>query len=275
MAAITYIDIHSHLHGSEFDTDREEVFNRLKEQGIATILIGTDYEESKRAVEIASVYEHTWATIGVHPNDIHVENIDEPLFSNLIEQGKVVAIGECGLDYYWGTQEGWSRGEVEEKNRQKKIFTQQIEIALTYNLPIVIHGRPSPKSMDAYEDILEILSTYKQKFQEKLRGDIHFFVGTKEIAFRFWELGFSMSFTGVITFTHQYDEVIRSLPLEAIMAETDSPYATPAPHRGVRNDSSFVPLIYQQIATLRNEDLEHVSTTLLKNANKLFSLQIS
>lgn len=273
MSEIKYIDIHSHLHGKEFDVDRSAILKKLTEANTATIVVGTDYVESKKAVDLAQANENIWASVGIHP----VDKVDEVFvvekFLFLAKQPKVVVIGECGLDYYWPTRGGWKNGEAQEKERQQNLFKAQIQVAIDLNLPLMIHGRPSEKTMDAYEDILEILESYKTEAGDRLRGNIHFFVGTKEIAKRFLALGFTMSFTGVLTFTEQYDEVIQYLPLQAIMAETDSPYATPAPHRGQRNDSSYVDLVYKKIAEIRGEDVEVVREALNTNARNMFSLQ--
>lgn len=273
MSEIRYIDIHSHLHDKEFDADREAILKKLADAQTATIVIGTDYAESKKAVELAQANQNIWSSVGIHPVDKTDEVYVEEKFLYLAKQPKVVAIGECGLDYYWPTRGGWKNGEQNEKERQQKLFAAQIQIAIDLNLPLMIHGRPSEKTMDAYEDILKILEEFKVKAGDVLRGNIHFFVGTKEIAKRFLALGFTMSFTGVLTFTKQYDEVIQFLPLAAMLAETDSPYATPMPHRGERNDSSYVSLVYKRIAEIRGEDEETIRTALNANARSMFALQ--
>lgn len=267
-----FIDVHTHLHGKEFDADRNAVLKKLKEGNIAAITIGTDYEESEKAVLLAKEEPCIFAAVGIHPVDRMDAVFEKERFETLAKNPKVVAIGECGLDYYWPSRNGWKEGEEKEKDRQRELFTSQIQIACELDLPLMIHGRGSVGSMDAYEDILKILFLNKQIYTDKLRGDIHFFAGTREIAKAFLGLGFTMSFTGVITFSRDYDEVLQTLPLSAILAETDSPYATPTPHRGKRNDSSFIPLIYQKIALIRGEDIEIVKKTIQDNAKKLFKV---
>ena len=209
-----YIDIHCHLDFPDYGTDLAEVLERMKENEVGAITIGTDLESSRRAVKIAEEGEKNgnkiWACIGVHPEKPQGETLgnfqgltlgfEEKEFEKLVVHPKVVAIGECGLD--------WFRIEPEniesERERQTKLFKQQIEFALKYNKPLMLHCR------EAYDDVLNILEVYKKaEGGDKLRGNAHFFAGNIEQAKRFLDLGFTMSFTGVITFTHDYDEVIK------------------------------------------------------------------
>ena len=143
-------------------------------------------------------------------------------------------------------------------------------LAAVADKPLMIHGRPENGTMDAYEDLIYILRNGQKKHGEKVRGNIHFFVGNIEIAKQFLDLGFTMSFTGVLTFTHDYDEVVKYLPLDHIMAETDAPYVAPTPHRGKRNEPAFVVEAVKQIAKIRGEDEEAVKGALLKNARRVF-----
>lgn len=264
-------DIHAHIHGSEFDANRDGLVKQAKEKNIGIITVGTDYEESARAVACAEKYENVFATVGIHPVD-KILSFQKDVLTLHARHPKVVAIGECGLDYYWPAHHGWIDGEVQEKTRQKELFERQIELAIELHLPLMIHGRPTKKSMDAYEDILTILKKYKNIYDTKVRGNIHFFVGSLAIAEQFWGLGFTTSFTGVITFTHEYDEVVRAAPLSMLMAETDSPYATPVPHRGMQNTPLFVPLIYQKIATIRDVAVDEVVAQLTQNRKRIFGI---
>ncbi|MEK7558420.1 MAG: TatD family hydrolase [Patescibacteria group bacterium] len=262
---INYIDIHSHIHDKEFDKDRDEVLARMKESNIATITIGTHLESSRKAVALAEKESLVYATVGIHPTDTKVEIVSKEL-EELAHHKKVVAIGECGLDYFRG-----STSEVEKK-RQRALFESQIELAIKVDKPLMIHGRPSRGSMDAYLDILEILTPYKLEHGEHLRGNIHFFSGNKEIAQKFLDLGFTMSFTGVVTFTHDYNDVIRFLPLTSIMSETDSPYVAPVPYRDKRNEPLFIRETAAQIARIRGENENMVAEALFKNAIDSFGL---
>jgi TatD DNase family protein len=156
---------------------------------------------------------------------------------------------------------------VAEKTRQRELFEQQIAVAQKVGKPLMIHGRPTKGSMDAYEDVLAVLKNYPD-----VRGNVHFFVGDIAIAKRFLDIGYTMSYTGVLTFTHDYDEVVRYLPLQNIMSETDAPYVAPKSMRGKRNEPAFVIETAQAIAVIRKEDEEKVSAALVQNAIRTFSL---
>ena len=253
-----YFDVHSHLNSSLYRKDFDEVIARLRETGTHTVVVGTDFESSKVAVDLAEKYEEIYACIGVHPVD-RLESFEVEKFESLIQNPRVVMIGECGLDFYHADK-------VADYERQKKLFLDQVEFALTHDKPIMIHAR------DAYKELLEILEPIKEvelplgSSTSKLRGNIHFFAGNVEVAKRFFDIGFTISFTGVITFTHDYDEVIKSAPLEMIMSETDSPYLAPVPYRGKQNEPSYVSEVVKRIAEIRGEDEETVRVALVKNA---------
>ncbi len=273
-------DVHAHLHDKAYDEDRETVLEEMKGYGLGAITVGTDEEESARAVALADSHPHIFATVGLHPADNVTQVFNKEFYIRLAENKKVVAIGECGLDYHYidtfferDTVSGkvsWSKEEEEE--RQKDIFRQQVELAVEINKPLMLHGRPRKGSMDAYEDMLTILEEAKKEYGNKLRGNAHFFVGSIDIAERFVQIGFTMSFSGVITFTKDYDDVVRYLPITMIHAETDSPYATPAPFRGTRNSSMYVQEIVAKIAVLRSAPLEEVRMQLLENAKRMFEI---
>jgi TatD DNase family protein len=254
-----YIDIHSHLNFADYGEDFQDILKRMQETNTGTIVVGTDLESSTRAVELAGEYENVWACIGVHPVDDPSRSFDKEKFTELVRHPKVVAIGECGLDFFHATKEA-------DFERQKRLFLDQIEFALEFNKPIMIHSR------SAYPELLDILEPLKQIHGDKLRGDVHFFAGTLEEAKRFWNIGFSTSFTGVLTFARNYDEVIKAAPLEMLMSETDAPFVAPAPHRGKRNEPSFVVEVVKKIAELRGEDLEKVEKALVLNALRLFGI---
>ena len=267
----SFFDIHSHLHDKSFDGDRDGVVSQMKERGVGTIAIGTDIKESKEAVLLAEKYQHIFATVGLHPADNPKELFDEEAYEELAKNKKVVAIGECGLDYF-RLKDNIADIVDSEKQRQKEIFKKQIALAIKLDKPLMLHGRPSKGTMDAYEDILFILENEKKNTGEKLRGNAHFFVGDIEIAKRFLFIGFTMSFSGVITFTKEYDDVVRFIPLNMIHAETDSPYATPVPFRGQRNNPMLVQEIVAKIAVLREQPLEEVRVKLIENAKNMFDI---
>ena len=174
---------------------------------------------------------------------------------------RVVGIGECGLDYY--------RNTLDSKSAQEIAFRAQIELALQLDLPLMLHVRPSENSMDAYEDVLGILKEYQC---EKLRGQAHFFAGTPEIAQQFIDLGFYISFTGVITFTEMYEKLVKAVPNERILSETDAPYVTPVPYRGQRNEPSHVREVLAKIARIKKIDENVMGQQIMENAKKLYRL---
>lgn len=260
------IDTHSHFNLNQFDADRDEAILRMEEAGVGTICVGVDEETSAKAVELAAKHEGIWACVGQHPTEWHQE-FSTDSFLSLVQQGKVVAIGECGLDYYRDR-------EWEHKAEQQKLFETQIALAKETNLPLMLHIRPMQGTMDAYEDALLILEVWKKEWSE-MRGTAHFFVGTKEIADRFLNLGFYISFSGVITIFPEYEEIVRHVPLEKILPETDAPFAAPLPYRGKRNEPAYVVEVVKKIAEIKGISLEETEKRLLENVKKLFKLEAS
>ncbi len=251
-----YIDIHSHLNFPQYDIDREEVIANLKAKNIATITVGTDLQKSKQAVELADKYEHLFATIGVHPDDDAKSGFDENEFKALVAHPKVVAIGECGLDY----------AREHDKVFQKNLFEKQIDFAVAHNKPLMIHCR------EAYPDTLDILSSKKKYYGDKLKANFHFFTEPIETARKILDLGFTVSFTGVITFVKQYADIVSYVPLESMMSETDAPYVSPAPERGKRNEPAYVVHIVEKIANIKKIPLETVKKQLKDNAKAVFGV---
>jgi TatD DNase family protein len=254
-----YFDIHSHLNASQYDADREAVIQRLDDTDTGTIVIGTDYETSKSAVELAERYDNIWACIGIHPVDNPSLVFEREKFAQLVKHPKVVAIGECGLDFF-------HIDKAADIERQKKLFQDQIDFALEFDKPLMIHQR------EAFPELLDILEPLKKIYGSKLRGDVHFFAGDLEIAKRFWAIDFTTSFTGVITFARDYDEVIRNAPLDMIMSETDAPFVAPAPYRGKRNEPSYVSEVVKKIAEIRGGDFETIRAAMVSNAQRIFGI---
>ena len=280
---IKYIDIHSHLNLSPFTDSIEDAIKKLEVEGVATICVGTDLASSKRAIEIAEMSDYIWATVGQHPTDTN-DAFDEAAFLELAKHSKVVAIGECGLDYFRTPKNAPLHGAGENTatifDFQKDIFLKQIAIAQKVQKPLMIHARPSKSMMDAYEDTLEILSNFPG-----VRANFHFFVGDTTIAAKALAAGHTMSFDGPITFTNEYDSVIAALPLSAMMAETDAPFAAPEPYRSanktVRTDGKTMPALCEpwmvkevvtRIALLKNADLETVRLAMIENAKQFFKI---
>ncbi len=264
---VRYIDAHCHVQFEQYEADREPVIEQMQERGVVGIVVGCDYESSRKAVELAQRYEHLYASVGHHPN--HTEPFNEAGIRELLSHPRVVAVGECGLDYFRPTLVN-----EEIKSVQKALFKKHLALAAEFDKPLIIHARPSKGTADAYEDTIQILAEEK-KTHSNLRGDVHFFVGGTEEAKALIALGFTLSFTGVITFARDYDNVIRSVPLASILAETDAPYVAPASRRGERNDSLAVIDVVAQIAEIRGEDPQMVRAALLANTQKLFSIEVS
>lgn len=274
---IQYVDVHTHINLAAFDDDRSVVMERTAHEGVAYINVGTEISTSKKAVELTRTHSGVYATVGLHPvhtsRSVHDmqeirdasaregEVFSGEVYRALALHEGVVAIGECGLDYF--------RVEKDTKSLQERAFIGQIELANSLNKPLMLHIRPSVGSMDAYEDALSILKTHA-----KVLGNVHFFAGTYGIAKQFWDMGYTTSFTGVITFASQYDEVIQNAPLTMLHAETDAPYVAPKPFRGKRNEPLHVRTVYERIATLRGEREEDVRQQLLQNARRVFSVVI-
>ena len=261
---IKYIDAHCHLQFEQYDEDREELIARMREEGVAGVVVGTDLESSRAAVALAEQHEHLYAAVGQHPTDSE-EPFDAEAYRALASRARVVAIGECGLDYFRAGDVAAARAA------QIPLFKRHVALAAELDKPLIIHARPSKGTQNAYQEVLEILAEAKQKYPD-LRGDSHFFAGGLAEAGAFIKLGFTISFTAVITFAREYDEVVRSVPLESILAETDAPYVAPVSRRGQRNDPFAVADVVARIAELRGEDLEIVRATIMANTRRSFGL---
>lgn len=257
-------DSHSHLNDEKFDEDREEQIKKICESGVSNfITAGYSVESSKKALEIAKKYDFIYTTAGVSPNDI--PQTEEELWKQLAEIEKIVeknkekicAIGEIGLDYYWNT---------DNKELQKKAFIEQIKIANKYNLPIVIHTR------EAVMDTLQILKENKVT----KTGVFHCCPQNRELIKEGLKLGFYISFAGPITFKNSKnaEEMINLVPNDRILIETDSPYLSPEPNRGKRNDSRNLVYIAEKIANVKNISIEEVQKITLENAEKLYNIKI-
>lgn len=260
MKNIQYFDAHSHINDPRFDADIGQVLSRMKEAGIWSLVVGTEKNLSERAVQLAKEHDELFACTGLHPTDDREEKFDDVFYRTLASDPKTVAIGECGFDYFRTNEED----RAAEKARQSAIFESQLELAVSLNKPLMIHCR------NAHPDMLDILASKKREHGEKLRGNIHFFSEGSETAKKYFDLDFTVSFTGVITFTHDYDETVRYAPLDLMLSETDCPYVTPAPHRGKRNEPLYVIEVVKKIAEIRGEDFETVRKQLVKNAFRVF-----
>ncbi|MFA6485238.1 MAG: TatD family hydrolase [Parcubacteria group bacterium] len=270
MDKLKLVDTHAHVNFSAFKDDADEILKKCSDENVGVINIGSQFSTSKRAVEMAEKYETgVWAVIGLHPSHLVeydyeeegikfksvVEKFDAQKYRELAKSKKVVAIGECGLDYHYGE---------ENKEIQMETFREEIKLAVELDLPLVVHCR------NAYKDVLEILTEEKKKYGEKLRGVMHSYLGRLSYAHEFNKLGFLIAFNGVITYARDYDKVIREINLENILVETDCPWLTPVPHRGERNEPIYVKFVAQKIAEIKNIDVSEAENVTTQNAKKLF-----
>ncbi len=279
-----WIDTHAHLNLSAFHDDVEAVAARCIAEEVSVINIGTKLSTSMRAVELALRHEYMYAIVGLHPIQTvpgtHDEDeigeggqpfvsrgevFDIASFRTLAQSPKVVGIGECGFDYWHCPKETY---EI-----QETAFLEQIKLANELGLPLMIHtrgpkpGETSPTGRSVYEDVYELLKTHA-----KVPFNVHFYAGTLEEAKRFFEIGGTISFTGVVTFAKAYEDIIKAVPLDKIHAETDCPYVAPVPYRGGRCEPWMVKEVYKKIAAIREEDEELVREALLQNARKMYRL---
>ncbi len=263
-----YFDIHSHLYFPDFDKDRDEEIKKIRKAKIGTIIIGTDIKSSRECVKLAHENNNIFACVGQHPGDLVADSVFDEHLRKLASDKKVVAIGECGLDYFRLPEDGTSALEL--KMIQKTVFEYHVDLALDLDKPLMLHIRSSKGTQDAYYDSLDILEHHHKTSGGKLKGNAHFFAGDLDILKRFLAMGFTVSFTGVITFTGDYDELIRNTPLDSILVETDAPFVAPFPHRGKRNSPLYIPLVVDKIAEVRGEDREIVRKALFDNTLKQF-----
>ena len=250
-------ETHAHYDDPAFDRDRDRLLALLKDEGIAPIVnIGASIETTKSTVELAHRYDHVYAAIGVHPSDCGdlTEN-DIEWLKDLSSDEKVVAIGEIGLDYHY---------DEPDREIQKKWFIRQLELAGDTSLPIVVHSR------DAAQDTFDIIKDFRG-----LRGVIHCFSYSAELAREYVKMGYYIGVGGVVTFKNgrKLHEVVKEIPLESIVVETDAPYLSPEPYRGRRNSSAFIPYIIERIADLKNVSYETVERVVYENAADLYKVR--
>lgn len=251
-------ETHAHYDDSRFDEDRELVIDRVHKSGVGPIInVGASIDSTKSTLELAKKYDYVYAAVGVHPSDI--SDLNEETFGWLKEQcsyEKTVAVGEIGLDYYWDK-------EPEVQANQRYWFQRQLELARDERLPVIIHSR------DAAEDTMEIM---KKAAQWNIPGVIHCYSYSKEIALEYVKMGYYIGVGGVVTFKNgkKLKETVAAIPMDKILLETDCPYMAPEPHRGKRNDSSYIPHIIEEIARIKEITPKEVETITRENAMKLF-----
>jgi TatD DNase family protein len=266
------IDVHCHLNFHAFEKDRDEAIKRAREKGVGNIInVGTKIDSSEKAVELAKTHDDFYAIVGVHPH--HADKIDlgenwvEEL-ENLAKQPKVVAIGEIGLDYF-----SYKSNGIVEPKLQKELFEAQIDLAHHVGLPLQIHGRHAGK------DILEILTHHKNIIQTDHPGMFHCFAGDMEILNKALDLGFYIGFDGNVTYpglapgeNTSLSDLAKATPLDRILTETDSPFLSPIPFRGGRNEPAHVIIVGEFLARLKGISFEEFDKISTQNAKRLFKI---
>ncbi|TCZ70546.1 TatD family deoxyribonuclease [Paenibacillus albiflavus] len=252
-------DTHTHLNAEQFDEDREQVIERALAAGVTRMVnVGFNRETIPSSIELAERYDFIYSTVGWHPVDaIDMQPGDLEWIESLCKHEKVVAIGEIGLDYHW---------DKSPKDVQDRVFREQIRLARKLGMPIVIHNR------DAHHDILQVL---REEKAAEVGGIMHCFSGSWETAKQCLDMNFYISFGGPVTFKNakQPKEVLAQVPLDRLLIETDSPYLTPHPYRGKRNETSYVRLVAETAAEIRGMSLEELAKITTDNAIKLFGLK--
>jgi TatD DNase family protein len=291
MQEFPFLDAHTHVQFAAYDTDREAVISRAKDAGVRFVNVGTQKDTSRRAVELAEQHDGVFATIGLHP--VHTsksyhdadelgggetvkgfasrsEVFDEAYYRELALHPKTVAIGECGLDYFH-FNENERRGTQIKK--QKAAFLAQIALAGEIKKPLMIHCR------EAFGDLIDMLIANRRSLITLSPGIIHFFTGTVPEAQELLDLGFLFTFGGAITFPprkgeteNYYHGLIRMIPIEKILSETDAPYVAPVPHRGKRNEPAFVIEVVKKLAELKNVSVDEMATQIRENAERIFGI---
>lgn len=252
-----YIDTHCHVF-NEYYNNIDEIVFRAKLNGVNKIIVnGCDYKSNLEVLELIKKYDIIYGAIGFHPTEL--EEFDE-LYFNFIEENinnkKIVAIGEIGLDYHY---------DDTDKEKQKMVFKRQLDIAQKYNKPIIVHSR------DSIGDTYNILKEYK------LKGSIHCFSGSVEMAREFIKLGYYIGIGGIVTYKNAktIKEVVKDIPLSYIILETDSPYLAPVPYRGSDNEPSYVPVIANEISMLKDVSISEISRVTTSNAEGLFDFSLN
>ncbi len=248
-------DSHAHYNDERYNTNQDEAIDYAKNNGVIGIInCGTDIASSEQSVDLSNKYPFLYAAVGYHPECItNTTFYDEAALKRLISNKKVVAIGEIGLDYHYGT---------EFKAEQYKFFEKQILFAKSHSLPVIVHDR------DAHMDTLELIKRHKPK------GVLHCFSGSAEMAKEIISLGMYIGIGGVITFKNskKLTEVVKEIPLQRILLETDAPYMSPEPFRGKTNNSAYIKYIAEKIAEIKNIQVSEVYTATLNNVNTLFNI---
>ena len=282
-----FFDTHAHVNFKDFRDDADEVIRRSLDNNTWMVLVGSEYKTSGRALAYANKYESgVYAAVGLHPNQLEEivahtsdangstqymttgEEFNYDTYEKLAKSEKTVAIGEIGLDYY---HLDLSADIPAIKKKQKAVLLEQLKLARSLNLPVIIHCR------QAHDDLLPLLQEFKKENRDTIPTDrpwgvIHCFSGDENLAWEYFKLGLMISFTGLVTFSQMWDDLIRKIPLEKIMIETDCPYMTPEPYRGQRNEPLLVQYVAGRIAEIKGMKLEKVAEITTANAKMFFGI---
>lgn len=286
-----FIDTHTHVNLRAFSEDADAAIQRALDADVAIVNVGTQIDTSRQAVALLEKFpDDVYAVIGLHPTHTYAhdyedeeevkfktreETFDPAMYEGLLSSAgenaqRIVGIGECGLDYYRLPDD---RDHEEIKNLERAGFQKQIEFALKHDKALCVHCRPSDGTIDAYEDLLEIITEVKSQ-NPQLRFEVHCYTGDAATALKFVELGGFIGLNGIITFdkTSRSQEVVTAVPLENIILETDAPYLSPKSMRGKRNEPAFLPEVAEKIAEWKNVSTHEVAEQTTANAKKLFKI---
>lgn len=301
------IDTHAHVNFRAFKDDAKEALQRALDNGTWAINVGSQIDTSRQAVELANEFkEGIYAVVGLHPEHTHSQFVDEEethfktreerfdvsLYQSIAQDPKVVGIGECGLDYY-RLPEGGDHHQV--KDKQKAAFRAQLQLAKKLDKVLVIHSRPAKGDESLYDDLLEILDeefnpsqppllkkgrrnaitpSLQNRGQGELKFEVHSYTGSLEYLQKFLDRGAYVSFNGIITFdkTGNMEKLVKLAPLDKIILETDCPYLSPVPHRGKRNEPSYVKFVADKVAQIKNLSVKEVAEITTNNARRLFKI---
>lgn len=263
---MNYVDVHCHLNFPDYDQDLLLAIDRARQAGVGMIVVGTTLATSRRAVELAEQHSNIWAIVGLHPIRVHEEPFVLQEFEKLVAHDRVLGIGECGFDFFRPGQACFED--------QSRVFNLHIDLAVKYKKPLMLHLRSGKASEEnAYRLALDILNKRASEIASIGNpGDAHFYAGSKSEVLEFISLGFCISFTGVITFTRDYDELVRIVPEDRLLSETDAPFVAPEPHRRGRNEPLFVTHIAHKMAEIRGVSKESLLPKLVENARRVFGI---